>query len=109
MLQLFRSLFRSQPQPVSNADAPETTVAKMKQQVIDFTLPVNEDEKELVSVIASSIAAGDHPNSSFRVTHIEKIDTDKEIAAAIVAAVMVHDKKDATVRLVSIQEIQKDQ
>lgn len=75
---------------------------------VDMTLEVTEEEKELVSVIASAIASGDNPDSSFRIKSIKRIDVDKEIAAAIVAAVAAGDNPNASFRLRSIKEISKN-
>lgn len=72
---------------------------------VDFTREITEEEKELVAVIASSIAAGSEPDAKFKIKSIQGIDTDKEIAAAIVSAVLAGDRPDSAFRLVSITEV----
>ncbi|WFA08135.1 hypothetical protein [Tissierella sp. Yu-01] len=72
---------------------------------LDMTLEVSKEEKEVISVIASAIASGDNPDSTFKVKSIKRIDTDKEIAAAIVSAVATGDNPNSSFRLKSIKEI----
>ncbi len=78
------------------------------QHGIDFTMDVSEEEKETVSVIASAIAAGSWPDSTFRIRNIRGIDTGREIAAAIVSAVMAGDRPDSQFRLVSVTEVKNE-
>lgn len=72
---------------------------------IDFSLPVSSAEKEEVAVIASSILAGDQPNSVIRIKEIKRIDIEKEIAAVIVAAIAAEAKPQSTFVLRSITRI----
>lgn len=72
---------------------------------VDFIREITEEEKELVAVVASSIAAGSHPDAKFKVKSIQGIDTDKEIAAAVVSAVLAGDRPESAFRLVSITEV----
>lgn len=72
---------------------------------IDMTLEVSEEEKEIVSLIASAIASGDHPDAKFKVISVKGIDTDKEMAAAIVSAMAAGDHPNSNFRLKSIREI----
>ncbi|MBU5310975.1 hypothetical protein KQI38_02960 [Tissierella carlieri] len=73
--------------------------------VLDLLLEVSDEEKELVSLIASVIASGDHLDAKFKVTSIKGIDIDKEIAAAIVSAIAAGDNQNSNFRLKSITQI----
>lgn len=75
---------------------------------VDFTMEVSEEEKETVSVVASAIAAGSWPDSTFRIRSIRGIDTGREMAAAIVSAVMAGERPDSRFRLVSVTEVKKE-
>lgn len=75
---------------------------------VDFTMDISEEEKETVSVVASAIAAGSWPDSSFRIKSIRGIDTGREIAAAIVSAVMAGERPDSRFRLVSVTEVKNE-
>lgn len=70
-----------------------------------FFVPVSEAEKELVSVIAAAIAAGDHPDSKIRVKNVMAVDTEKEIVAAIAAALAAEGYPNSHFRLKSIERI----
>ncbi len=74
---------------------------------VNFYRPITSEEKELVSVISTSIAAGDNPNSKFRIVDIQAVDTDKEIAAAIVAAFAANNNPNSHFVLKSIEEVVK--
>jgi hypothetical protein len=70
-----------------------------------FLVPVSEEEKELVSVIASAIAAGDHPDSKIRVKNVMAVDAEKEIVAVIAAALAAEDYPNSHFHLKSIKRI----
>jgi len=72
---------------------------------VDFSCPVSDEERELVSVAAGAILAGDNADSVFRVKSVAGIDCDKEAAAAVVAAVLSSERSDTLFRLKSIAEI----
>lgn len=103
ILDLFR---KKKPKVVSqeisaSASTPEVpALAK-----VDFTREISYEEQELVTVIASAVAAGSHPDSAFRVTRVVGIDTEKEVVAVIAAAVAAGEYPDSKFRLVSIKEI----
>lgn len=52
-------------------------------------------EHELVSVIASSIAAGDHPDSEFRIKNIQMRNPEAERVAVIASAMAAGTEKDS--------------
>ena len=65
----------------------------------------NQEEKELVSLITSSIASSDYPYSKFKINSIQEIDVDKEEAIAVVSSVLANDRPSSKFRCVSINEI----
>lgn len=72
---------------------------------LGLTIDVTEDEKELVSVIASSILAGSESDIQFKVKFVRGIDTDKMNAIAAISAISAGDYPDSVFGLVSIREI----
>ena len=107
--------FRKQKQGAQESSMASNSENKIKKttmqpivqkQAIDFSVPVtSEEEKELVSVIASAIAVGDDPDSNIRVKSIMGIDTEKEIAAGIAAAIAAENYMDSNFILKSIERI----
>ncbi len=74
-------------------------------KAIDFTLAVeNEEERDIVSIIASAIVSSDLSDATVRVKSVRRVDVDKEAAAVIAAAVMANDSPESTFRLISIEE-----
>lgn len=72
---------------------------------VDFTRPVTEEEKELVSLILGVIASEHDSGKHFHVQHIEGIDTEKEIVSAIVGAVAANDNPQSHFKITSIERI----
>ncbi|WP_312652880.1 hypothetical protein [Proteiniclasticum sp.] len=107
---LFDFLRKKKPEPVhqENQSAPVAAAGVSSPGKVDFFREISAEEKELVAVAASAIAAGSYPDTSFRIKDIQGIDTDKEMAAAIVSAIIAEDRPDSTFRLVSITEINKE-
>lgn len=68
-----------------------------------LTRTITEEERELVSVIASAIMAGDRPHSQFRIQSVIGIDEDKEAAAVIAAAIAARDYPHAAFKLISVE------
>lgn len=106
---LFDFLRKKKPEPVHHQKqtAPIAAANVSSPCKVDFLREISADEKELVAVVASAIAAGSYPDASFRIKDIQGIDTYKEMAAAIVSAIIAEDQPDSTFRLVSITEINK--
>ncbi|MGP6138767.1 hypothetical protein [Jeotgalibaca sp. A127] len=108
--------FRKSDQNVTRARSteilkPDSVEIRQKQpdtaarSEVDFTLPIDDEEKEVVSVIVSSIAAEHYSGKKFHIKKITRIDTDKEIAAAIVGAIAANDQPDANFVLRKIERI----
>jgi len=72
---------------------------------LGLTADVTEDEKELVSVIASSILAGSKSDVQFKVKSVRGIDMDKINAIAAISAIAAGDYPESVFRLVSIKEV----
>lgn len=98
--------FRSKPKSQNQF---ENTVDTVSEDVdsVNFYREVSLEEKELVSVIASAIMAGEKTDSQFVVKEVIGIDTDKEIVAAIVSAIASGDNPDSHFVLKSIEEVKK--
>ena len=90
-------------QPTTAANAP---VAQAKPlETVDFSLPVSQEDKELVAAIASAILVNDDSDVTVQVKNITKIDLEKEIAAAIIGAIAAGDHPASQFRLKSIARI----
>lgn len=72
---------------------------------LGLTRPIGADEVELVSVIASAIFAGDHPDSAVRVKRITALDEEKIAAVAAVSAFAASDHPDSMLQLVRITQV----
>ena len=72
---------------------------------IEEFLPVDQDEKELVTLIASSILAGDRPNSEYRVKTILRRNDEKAVVTAIASAIMAGDNPESTFQVRKIKRI----
>ena len=90
-------------QPTTAANAP---VAQAKPlEIVDFSLPVSQEDKELVAAIASAILVHDDSDVTVQVKNITEIDLEKEIAAAIIGAIAAGDHPASQFRLKSIARI----
>jgi len=67
-------------------------------------IATDASEYELVSVIASAVAAGDNPNSSFEIKQILKRNPEVTLVSAIALSVAAGDNPDSNF---TIQKIQK--
>lgn len=70
-------------------------------------LPVSEEEKELVSVIATAIAAGDRPDSQFRVKDIQVRNREYVEVALIASAIAAGQGQNVELSVKSIFEKEK--
>ena len=70
--------------------------------VIPEFFEVDPNEKELVTVIASSILAGDKSDSSWRLKKILLRNDEKAIVTVIASAILAGDKPESTFRVRSI-------
>lgn len=89
----------------SAAPAPPVNVPEDDYSRLGLTVPIADSEKELVSVIASAVLAGDNPNAKIRVKSVVGINTEKEIAGIVACAVASGANPNSKYRIVSITEI----
>lgn len=73
-------------------------------QKIAGYIPVEREEYELVSVIATAIAAGDQPDSSFTIKRIMKRNPEAELVSVIASSIASADKPESQFVVRSIQE-----
>lgn len=98
--------FRKKKKSEPTIENKETTVKSVNDNRVLLTRDIiDQDEKALVSLITSSIAANDKLYSKFEIKSIQEIDVEKEEAIAIVSAVLANDKPLSKFRCVSINEI----
>lgn len=72
---------------------------KEKEEIEWATIPnyieVDEKERELVLLIATAVAAGDRPDSQFKIKKIMKVNPKVRFISAITAAAAADDKSDS--------------
>lgn len=74
-------------------------------EVVDFRLPVTEEEKELVSLITGVVASEHESGKVFRITNVSGIDTEKEIVSTIVGAIAAKDEAHANFKITKIERV----
>lgn len=72
---------------------------------LGLTREVTEEEKEIVSVIASAIFVGDSSGMNVRIKSVVGIDEVKIAAIATISAIATDDHPNSAFRLLSIKEI----
>ena len=87
------------PKPVYNEIDTDYVLKGLTDEVEDAA------EKELVSVIAASILAGNQPDSEFRVKRILRVNEDRKRAVLITAAIASNDAPNSQFRLHKVEEI----
>ena len=90
-------------QPTTAANAPFFQAKTL--ETVDFSLPVSQEDKELVAAIASAILVHNDSDVTVQVKSITEIDLEKEIAAAIIGAIAAGDYPASQFRLNSIARI----
>lgn len=100
---MFNFLKRKKEPLISSREENQAEIRKT--EPIDFSCPITDEEHEIVSVIASSILAGDRPDSTIKIKSVTGIDQDKEAAAAIIGAALSVERSNTVFRLKSITEI----
>lgn len=75
---------------------------KKENLLIPEFFEVDADEKELVSVIASSILAGDKNDSSWKLKKVLRRNDEKAIVTAIASAILAGDQPESTFKVRSI-------
>jgi len=68
--------------------------------------PMTKEEEELVAAVATSIVAGNQPDSYFRICKIIPIDEDYELAGVLCAAIAAGERPDSSFRVKRIQRVQ---
>lgn len=81
------------------------TVSAQAAPLVDFSCPISDEERDIVSAAAGAILAGSCSDSTFLVKSVTGIDQDKEAAAAVVAAVMSAERNDNVLCLKSITQL----
>ncbi|MFD1672073.1 hypothetical protein ACFQ5M_08195 [Agrilactobacillus yilanensis] len=104
--------FRKKNPATTQSSAPpvEKTDSVVKQE----GLPITDDEKRLVTLICTAIAAGDAPESSFTVKKVTKLKDrvglpmtfeEKERVTAIASAILAGDQPESHFSVKSITKI----
>ena len=72
---------------------------------IDDFLPVDAEERELVTVIAGSVLAGDQKDSEYQVKTILRRNDEKAVVAAIASAVLAGDHPESSFQVRTIKQV----
>jgi hypothetical protein len=100
---LFGRLFNKEKTIETTKSLPAETEIDEWQELPGY-LPAPPEEYQLVSVIASAVAAGDQPQSQFVVKRILKRNPEAERVAAIAAAIASWDQTEKQLVIRSIKE-----
>lgn len=107
MFQFLRKLFRKKP-PLPEPQVDKPVVVKSADEQ-DYTamaafLPVDTKEKQLVSLIASAIAAEAHPDTRFVIKSIKKKNPEAQRVALIAAGIIAYDFPGQQYRVTKIKK-----
>jgi len=106
LLSKLRGLLSGKDEVVKPTAAIKAPVAQTKPaETVDFSLPVPQEDKELVAAIASAILVHDDSDVTVQVKAITEIDLEKEMAAAIISAIAAGDHPNSQFRLKRISRI----
>lgn len=83
--------------PVVAESQPE--VLETEWEEVPFYVPNDDGEEELVSVIATAIAAADRPTSQFTVTSIKKKNPEAELVAVIASSIAAGDQPESQLQV----------
>ncbi|MTD42183.1 hypothetical protein GIX45_26860 [Erwinia sp. CPCC 100877] len=100
---LFGRLFNKEKIIETTKKSPVETEIDEWQELPGY-LPVQPEEHQLVSVIASAIAAGDQPQSQFVIKRILKRNPEAKQVAAVAAAIASWDQTEKQFVIRSIKE-----
>lgn len=81
---------------------------KKKDQILDpdwIGNPMTKEEEEIVAVVATSIVAGDKPDSYFKIRKIIPIDEDYELAGILCTTIAAGERPDSSFQVKRIQRI----
>lgn len=73
------------------------------EEVPAFTAVTDEAECKRVSLIATSIAAGDKPESEFSVTRVDALNPEYKRVSLIASAIAANDRPESSLTCVRIQ------
>lgn len=101
---LFQRLFGKKNTTPESAELPRAQAVTIKEPLEDelagwaevpFYVGADVPEKELVTVIATAIAAGDRPESEFRVNKIQVKNPEAQLVSLIATAIAAGDRPEA--------------
>lgn len=88
----------------SQAEKPETIFTNAQTNDSGITYTVSTEEKEIVSVLLTSILAGSNPDSRFKIKDIVGIDQDKQLAGMMAAMIATGDNPTASYKIISVKD-----
>lgn len=83
--------------PVPSQKQPEVTAEEWEE--VPFYLANEDGQDELVSVIATAIAAADRPESQFVVTSIKQKNPEAELVSVIASSIAAGDQPESQLRV----------
>lgn len=103
---LFERLFNKEKTEKTTAKEPLSPIIKEQnewQEVVGY-IPVESEEYQLVSLIATAIAAGDQPESEFIVKRISKRNPEAQLVSVIATSIASADHAESQFVIRSIKE-----
>lgn len=100
-------LFGKKPEPPKASVTPMAVpVEKVDDswEEVPFYIPNDDGENELVSVIATAIAAADQPKSQFTVKRIMKKNPEAQLVTLIATSILAGDAPETQVRVKKIYQ-----
>lgn len=79
-------------------------MADAKWELVEpFVAVADESERKRVSVISTAIAAGDKPDSEFKVTRVDALNPEYKRVSLIAASIAANDRPESSMTCVRIQ------
>lgn len=107
MFEFLRKLFgTTTPQPEKEVVEPQTVIENNDPDYVSLPayIPVSAEEKKLVTLVASAIAAGEHPDTKLAVKNIQKKNPEAKKIALAAVSLMAYDSPGKQYRVTSIQK-----
>lgn len=88
---------QDEPAVVETPAAPPATEPEPvdEWELVPAFVPVSDDERTLPSVIATAIAAGDRPQSTFVVKGVERVNPEARLVSVIATAIAAGDRPES--------------
>ncbi|MFD2306256.1 hypothetical protein [Enterococcus termitis] len=101
---LFDRLFKKEKEEIKTVEPLTNTEKESEWQEIAGYIPIESEEYEFVTLIATALAAGNQPESKFVVKRILKRNPEVQLVSAITASIASADQPESQFIVKSIKE-----